>query len=393
MTTTDTGTPGPLRGSDVLEVIDTLLSGGPADEAAVAEATRLPRATAAHALSALRASGAASPDGTDGRFRVDPDAAFGLGVDVARDRVRVALVDATGAVRARAERRDVQRTPVARARAAAVLATSCREDVEARLEPGRRVEVSRAVVAFPAVVGADHATVLHVPGYEKGGTALHDALVDALGCPVSLDNDVNLAAVAEQHRGAGQGRPSFVTLSFGEGFGAGIVLDGRVHRGAAGIAGEVAFLPQPGHALGEQVLGDSAIAALAKDHDLPEDVTVHELIDRSEAGDGVAAEVVAELARRVAVIVASLAIVLDPGVFVLADEAARPAIHDRVAAYLRDRIGVLPLELAASPLGADGAVLGAAHAAGEGLREDVAARAAAAGAAPAVPVTADGASR
>ncbi|MFE5292679.1 ROK family protein [Isoptericola sp. NPDC056618] len=371
-TTTDTGAPGPLRGSDVLEVLDALVADGPADDASVAEATGLPRPTAADALAALRASGAAADDGAAGAFRVDPDTAFGLGVDVARDRVRVALVDATGAVRARAERRDVQRTPVARARAAAVLANSCREDVEARLAPGRRVEVSRAVVAFPAVVGADRTTVLHVPGYEKGGTALHDALVDALACPVTLDNDVNLAAVAEQHRGAGRGRSSFVTVSFGEGFGAGIVLDGRVHRGAAGIAGEVAFLPQPGHALGEQVLGDAAIAALAKDHDLPEDVTVRELLDRAEHGDGVADEVVAELARRVAVIVASLAIVLDPEAFVLADEAARPAIHDRVATYLRDRIGVLPVHIDASPLGADGAVLGAAWAAGEALRARIA---------------------
>ena len=374
-TTPDTGTPGPLRGSDVLDVLDALVADGPADEASAAEATGLPRETVAEALVALRASGAAVDDGADGAegvYRVDPDTAFGLGVDVARDRVRVALVDATGAVRARAERRDVQRTPVARARAAAVLANSCREDVEARIEPGHRVEVSRAVVAFPAVVGADRTTVLHVPGYEKGGTALHDALVDALGCPVTLDNDVNLAAVAEQHRGAGRGRSSFVTVSFGEGFGAGIVLDGRVHRGAAGIAGEVAFLPQPGHALGEQVLGDAAIAALAKDHDLPEDVTVRELLDRAEHGDGVADEVVAELARRVAVIVASLAIVLDPEAFVLADEAARPAIHDRVAAYLRDRIGVLPVHIDASPLGADGAVLGAAWAAGEALRARIA---------------------
>ncbi|MEL7978312.1 ROK family protein [Isoptericola sp. F-RaC21] len=381
-TTPDTGTPGPLRGSDVLEVLDTLVSDGPGDEASAAAATGLPRATVADALAALRASGATADDGGEGRFRPDPDAAFGLGVDVARDRVRVALVDATGAVRARAERRDVQRTPVARARAAAVLANSCREDVQARLEPGRQVEVSRAVVAFPAVVGADHTTVLHVPGYEKGGTALHDALVDALGCPVTLDNDVNLAAVAEQHRGAGRGRSSFVTVSFGAGFGAGIVLDGRLHRGAAGIAGEVAFLPQPGHALGEQVLGDAAIAALAKDHDLPEDVTVRELIDRAEAGDGVADEVVAELARRVGVIIASLAIVLDPEAFVLADEAARPAIHARVATYLRDRIGVLPVHVDASPLGADGAVLGAAYAAGEALRarlaDDVAEAAAAA---------------
>ena len=375
MPSSDTGTPGPLREPDLHTVLDALAE-EPAGEPALVEATGLSLPTVAQALRALVTAGAVVADA--GRFRVEPDAAFGLGVDVARDRVRVALVDATGAVRARAERRDVQRTPVARARAAAVLANSCREDVEARIAPGRRVEVGAATVAFPAVVGPDHATVLHVPGYEKGGTALHDALVDALGCPVSLDNDVNLGAVAEQHLGAGRGRSSFVTIAFGEGFGAGVVLDGRLHRGASGIAGEVAFLPQPGHALGEQVLGDSAVAALAKDHDLPEDITVRELLDRAEAGDGVADEVVTELARRVAVVVASLAIVLDPEAFVLADEAARPLIHDRVAGYLRDRIAVLPTRIEASPLGADGAVLGAGRAASEVLRARVAADALAA---------------
>ncbi|MFE7408721.1 ROK family protein [Isoptericola sp. NPDC057559] len=378
MPTSDTGTLDPRRGPDARAVLDVLAAGGPAGEDALVEATGLPAATVGRALAALTEAGAVVADGAPGRVRVDPDSAFGLGVDVARDRVRVALVDATGTVRARAERRDVQRTPVARARAAAGLANSCREDVEARLGPGRRVEVGRAVVAFPAVVGVDHTTVLHVPGYEKGGTTLHDALTDALACPVSLDNDVNLAAVAEQHLGAGRGRSSFVTLAFGEGFGAGVVLDGRLHRGASGIAGEVAFLPQPGHALGEQVLGDAAIAALAKDHDLPEDITVRELIDRADAGDGVADAVVAEMARRVAVVVASLAIVLDPELFVLGDQAARPPIAQRVTAFLRDRISVLPVRIEASPLGADGAVLGAGHAAGEALRAVVAERAVAA---------------
>ncbi|MFC8598055.1 MULTISPECIES: ROK family protein [unclassified Isoptericola] len=379
MPTADPGTPGALRAPDVRAVLDALASGEPVAEAAVVEATELPPATVARAIEALVRTGAVvAPDGAAGRVQVDPDAAFGLGVDVARDRVRVALVDATGAVRARAERRDVQRTPVARARAAAGLANSCREDVAARLAPGRRVEVGRAVVAFPAVVGVDHTTVLHVPGFEKGGTTLHDALADALGCPVSLDNDVNLAAVAEQQLGAGQGRSSFVTLSFGAGFGAGVVLDGHLHRGAAGIAGEVAFLPQPGHALGEQVLGDVAVAALAKDHDLPEDVTVRELIDRAEAGDGVADEVVAEIARRISVVVATLAIVLDPELFILADEAARPPVARRVTAFLRDRVAVLPVRIEPSPLGGDGAVLGAGRAAGEALRDAAAADAAAA---------------
>ncbi|WP_166851326.1 ROK family protein [Isoptericola sp. BMS4] len=302
--------------------------------------------------------------------RPDPGAAedHALGVDVARDRVRVALVDATGALRARAERRDVPTAPPARARAVAGLARAASEDVEARLDGGRRVRLRHAVVGVPSVVAPDHASLRRVPGYEKGGTGLRDALVDALGCPVDVENDVNLAALAEVHHGAGRDARSVVTLVLGTGFGAGIVLDGRVHRGHAGLAGEVDFLPQPGLALGSPVLGETALAALAKEHGLSPSSTVGGIVDRTEAGDATAAEVLDVIAHRVAVSAASLALVLDPELFVLGDQAARPALHDRVARYLREQIAVLPVRVAASPLGADGVVLGAAHLAGEALR-------------------------
>ncbi|GAA1725974.1 ROK family transcriptional regulator [Isoptericola hypogeus] len=296
------------------------------------------------------------------------DLVLGLGVEVARDRVRVALVDSGGTVRARAERRDVPATPAVRARAVAALAHSASEDVEARLDGGRRVRIGQATAAFPAVVGADRASVYRVPGYEKGGTALRDALVDALGCPVTLENDVNLAALAELHLGAGRGEGTFVALVLGDGFGAGIVLDGKLHRGVTGIAGEVAFLPQPGRALGAQVLGDVALAGLAKEHGLREDVTLRDVLDRAEAGDELADEVVVEVARRLAVVLASVAIVVDPGLFVLGDQAARPPVYDRVASFLRDQVAVLPVRVVPSPLGSDAVVLGAARAASEALR-------------------------
>lgn len=301
--------------------------------------------------------------------RPDPGASeeYALGVDVARDRVRVALVDATGSLRARAERRDVPTAAPARARAVASLARAASEDVEARLDGGR-VRLRHAVVGVPSVVAPDHASVRRVPGYEKGGTGLRDALVDALGCPVDVENDVNLAALAEVRQGAGREAGSVVVLVLGAGFGAGVVLDGRVHRGHAGLAGEVDFLPQPGLALGSPLLGETALAALAKEHGLPPSSTVGEVVDRAEAGDTTAAEVLDVVAHRVAVSAASLALVLDPELFVLGDQAARPAVHDRVARYLREQIAVLPVRVAASPLGADGVVLGATHLAREALR-------------------------
>ena len=71
-------------------------------------------------------------------------------------------------------------------------------------------------------------------------------LSEAVGVPVEGENDVNLAAVAEREVGRAVGVDDFVLLWAEEGLGAAIVIDGRLHRGATGGAGEVGFLPLPG---------------------------------------------------------------------------------------------------------------------------------------------------
>ena len=95
--------------------------------------------------------------------------------------------------------------------------------------------------------------------------------------PVEVDNDVNLAAIAEQHAGAALGSEDFVLLWAEEGVGAAIVIDGRLHRGATGGAGEVGFLPLPGTPLVRKVgvnnaggfqelAGAKAVLGLARGH-------------------------------------------------------------------------------------------------------------------------------
>src|SRR5947208_2777311 len=68
-------------------------------------------------------------------------------------------------------------------------------------------------------------------------------LRDRLACPVVFDNDVNLAAIGEMTRGAGRGVRDFVMISIGTGLGMAVVLDGRLHRGVSGLAGEIGYLP------------------------------------------------------------------------------------------------------------------------------------------------------
>jgi len=380
------GSPARVRGLAARAVLDALGPGTSVARPDVVAATGLSRQAVAQVLRALVATGVVVEAGLDHErrgpaatlYRVDPDAAYGLGVDVARDRVRVALVDVTGAVRARAERRDVRATPTARARAAAELARGCVADVVTRLGGAAAVEVSAAVAAVPTIVGTDGVTVRRVPGYEKGGPALHDALVDALGCPVRLENDLNLATVAEQHQGEAVGARTVVVLGLGDGFGAGVVVDGRLHRGAWGGAGEVSFLPHPDRALGTQTLGAGSLTAIAKEHGLPDDVSVREVVDRAEKGDAAASEVLDEIAERIAVVAASVTLVLEPELFVLTDQAARAPIAERVSRFLAERMAVLPVRVVGSAMGHDAVVLGAAWAASGALRDRVVEAAAAA---------------
>lgn len=92
-------------------------------------------------------------------------------------------------------------------------------------------------VASGTVGGEAH----HVP--ELSGVPMATLLADAAGAPAFVDNDVNALALAEGRWGAGRGAKSFVLLAVGTGVGGGMVIDGRLHRGAGGFGGELGHVP------------------------------------------------------------------------------------------------------------------------------------------------------
>ncbi|MGW4197295.1 ROK family transcriptional regulator [Streptomyces sp. NPDC005004] len=254
----------------------------------------------------------------------------------------------------------------------------------------------------------------------SGLPAWHRSLVAALqerlpGARVTVENETNLAAVAEQREGAARDRDTFVLLWLGHGVGAAVVLDGTLRRGASGGTGEIGFLPVPGtgglpsatdceggfHAL----VGAAAIGALAARSGLPvpgvmdgpgaarvvaeavarlagpeaaagrdasadtgdtERSPTPAVGSRACAGDsrtpavdpGDAARFLDALADRVAVGAASVAALLDPGCVVLGGEVGQAGgaeLAGRVAERLR-RMSPLVTEVRASELGG-GAVL------------------------------------
>ncbi|MET7678318.1 ROK family transcriptional regulator [Streptomyces seoulensis] len=216
----------------------------------------------------------------------------------------------------------------------------------------------------------------------SGLPAWHRSLVAALQwrlpkARVTVENETNLAAVAEQREGAARDRDTFVLLWLGHGVGAAVVLDGRLRRGASGGTGEIGFLPVPGtgslpsatdcdggfHALA----GAAAIGALAREHGLPAEGPpdgpgAARLVARAvTAGDGPAARFLDTLADRIAIGTAAVTAILDPGCVVLGGEvgqAGGEALAARVGARL-NRMSPLPAEVRPGTLGGTAVLRGA----------------------------------
>ncbi|MEU3093727.1 ROK family transcriptional regulator [Streptomyces sp. NPDC006967] len=198
--------------------------------------------------------------------------------------------------------------------------------------------------------------------------ALQERLPEAR---VSVENETNLAALAEQRDGAARDRDTFVLLWLGHGTGAAVILDGTLRGGASGGTGEIGFLPVPGtrglpsatdceggfHSL----VGAAAVAGLAREHGIAAGPGA-----ATEAADAVRTAVTASagapfldtLADRIAVGVASVVALLDPGCVVLGGEVGQ-AGGEVLAARVRERLATmspLPADVRPSTLGG-GAVL------------------------------------
>lgn len=261
---------------------------------------------------------------------------------------------------------------------------------ETALPVGAPEDAVTALLRTARDAGADalHTVVIGAPGLVAPATgelrdttglpAWHRDLVTALQrslpATVIVENETNLAALAEQRLGAARDLDSFVLLWLGAGVGAAVVLDGRLRRGASGGAGEIGFLPVPGtgalpsatdcgggfHALA----GRDAVTALAADHGYTGPV--------EDAVAGAAGEPFLDaLAERLALGAAAVAAVLDPGCVVLAGELGRaggPALAARVATRLATLIPV-PTEVRATTLGGTAVLTGAREAAREAAQE------------------------
>ncbi|WP_168203813.1 ROK family transcriptional regulator [Humibacter ginsenosidimutans] len=215
--------------------------------AEVVEGTGLSRPALEGALDELASLGwveetrgaASSPRGgrPARRFRFRAERGCVLGVDVGPSKIDVRLADLRGRMLAAG-----RVTPVADRELTPAAVHDAISSVVAERSAASRLEA--VAIGVPGVVGADGELTnsFVLPGWER--RPIRDEFERLLDAPVTMENDANLATLTELTLGAGRGASDLVYLLLGNRISSGVVVDGRLLRGAHGSAGEVGSLPR-----------------------------------------------------------------------------------------------------------------------------------------------------
>ena len=327
------GTPSWLGAVNDRVGLSALLDHGPLTRNRICELVGVSKPTASMMMSRLIAAGVVEEHGELGGKRgrsavlyaARVDRPLGVAIAIEADELRASVVDAAG-----------NRHPVVRI------------DLPASFgERSAVAEVGAAIREACLAAGRDpdavHSVCIGTAGYvDPGGrgelfsetlpgwptTGLRETLESALGVTVFIENDVNLAALAERASGAGEGRDVFALLWLGNGVGASFDVAGDLHRGSFGGAGEIGFLPLSAEARAldaeaatiQDLAGSIGVQQLAHARGL-EASDYHRALDAIRDSPDRDA-IIDELGERVAHIALPLLATLDPGRLVLAGPTA-----------------------------------------------------------------------
>jgi predicted NBD/HSP70 family sugar kinase len=324
-----TGTPQLLRAINDRAALDLLLRHGSLSRTQLGELTGLSKVTASQLLGRLEADGLVVPVGmsTGARgpgaqlYAVAGSVAHVAAVDVIPSQLTVTVADLAGRVTGEA----VVRTgrgggadPVGDIRRGLVAATAA-----AGVSGVDHVVIGAPGVYDPTTDRLAHAT--HLTTWSKPGVL--STLQDLLGVPVDLENNVNLAAIAERDAGVARDVDSFAMLWVSAGLGMAIDLGGTLHRGATGGAGEIGYMPvaaAPGQARGrrfQDLVGGPAVLRLAKEHGF-NGRTAEVAVRRAAAAGPAGKPLLTELSARLATGLSTIVAVLDPSLVVLTGDVA-----------------------------------------------------------------------
>ncbi len=259
----------------------------------------------------------------------------------------------------------------------------------------KNIEVEAVGLGIAGFVDFERGVVTEAPNHPLHDAHVRDILEESCGLPVYVDNDANVAALAEARMGAGRGARYLVHLTLGTGIGGGIIIDGQVYRGAQGAAAELGHmivcangppcncgangcleamvsgvaihrrveeLAAVGHAspmVGELLADPDAFSA--------EDVCRH-----ADAGEKLAGDILEQAGWYLGIGIASLVNIFNPDVVTLSggllgcfhhmERAMRASFEENAIAISRDHVRILT-----GTLGEDGGMLGAAILASESM--------------------------
>jgi predicted NBD/HSP70 family sugar kinase len=378
---------------------------GPLTAGQLKQLTGLSRPTVADLVERLTAAGLIAVVGESGEQRRGPNARlYGIvadrahlaALDVRTESVSVLVSDLLGGVLAEASVPIGGDTGTGPAVEQAVLL------VERAAKEAGADRLHTVGIGAPGLIDPATGELRDSAGLPEWHRRLVAALQERLPARVIVENETNLAALAEQREGVARDRDTFVLLWLGHGTGAAVVLDGALRRGASGGTGEIGFLPVPGtvtlpsatdceggfHSLA----GAAAIVELAGEHglsagraarELPAAALVRGAVAGVEAGGGSgvtdvppaerAGRFLDALADRLAIGAASVAAILDPGCVVLGGEVGRAGgyvLAARVAERLA-RVSPLATEVRASTLGGGAVLRGALLTARDGAQGEL----------------------
>jgi predicted NBD/HSP70 family sugar kinase len=347
---------------------------GPCSRADLARISGLSKPTVSQALANVERSGlvriAGQRTGVPGRsallYEIRPDAGFVLGLDIGQNYLRGALADLTGEVRAKHSAKT--RASSVRGRVAELISLADSLCADAGVA---RSAITQTVIGSPGVYDPRRGAMALTGGLAGllSRPAVLAGLREAFGPDLVLENDVDAAALAEQARGHGREFSSLAFVWIGTGIGLGLVIDGKLHRGAHGVAGEIAYMPisepqgadeQDARRRGTLEAAGSAPAVVraARRAGMRGPVSALRVFEAAARGDERAAAVVAAEARLVAKAISAVVTVVDPALVVLGGGIGQaPGFAVAVTAELRGLAPVLP-EVRVSALGTDAVIDG-----------------------------------
>ncbi len=368
-----------------------LISGGPRSRARLADDTRLNKATVSSLVAELVERGLV----TQGRIQRSGVGRPGRAIEVNTATVRCiglelnvqyaagVITDLTGKVLAR-RRLVLPMIELGPARAlakVAELAAGLVVDCAAQVE-----QVQTLYVSLPGLIDINGGILSFAPNLHWRDVDVVHSLMGRLAWPgtrIAVDNDANLGAMAEYAAGPSAGSADLLYLVGEVGVGAGMIIDGRIVRGATGFAGEVGHMPigpadRPcgcgRRGCWETAVGMKAVVeAVAGEDDALRRHTgdlaslLDQIISRAEAGDERTLRALEEVGRWLGIGASVLANVLDPEVLIFGGHFAvlqrymvQALTREMSSRVLGGSISACRVEF--STLGFDAPAIGAAHA-------------------------------